>query len=349
MDGLKIDTRQIRLLEKLCNALSVSGDETEVRRIVRSELENFVDEIRVDALGNLLAIQHAGSSRALRVLLAAHMDEVGLMIVGGEGPGIFRFDKIGGIKVNELVGKQVIVGKEHKPAVIGCRPIHLQTPDDYKKVIELDSLRIDLGKYESIKIGERAAFATKFQRAGPSIMAKSIDNRIGVAILIELIKNAPENLEVCAAFTVQEEIGARGAAVAAHYFKPDAAFVIDATPAYDFPAHDQVENLKYNTQLGKGPAIYVADKSTIYHPGLFQAMIKTTKDNKIPYQIRQPAGGGTDAAAIQNSLAGIPTLAVSVPHRYPHSPVSVARLADWKIALNLLHTALRNISPAAIR
>ena len=349
MKQLKLGSPQFSLLQKLCNAIAVSGVEAEVRHIIRSEVEPFADEIKVDAIGNLLAIKHSKKSRGLRVLIAAHMDEVGLMVVARDGDGFYQFKKIGGIAAHHLAGKQVLAGRTHHPGVIGTPPIHTLTTDALKKSIDLDDLRIDVGKNIELRIGERVTFATSFQRVGSSIMAKSIDDRIGVASLIELIKKAPSNLEVCAAFTAQEEIGGRGAGVAARAFKPDIAIVIDATPAYDLPAHNPQDNKNFNSVLGNGPVIYVADKYTLYNRGLIEFMKTTAERMGIPYQLRQPGGGGTDAAAIHQVLDGIPSIAVSVPHRYPHSPISLARISDWQDTLNLLHNALGLITPSSIR
>jgi endoglucanase len=197
-------------------------------------------------------------------------------------------------------------------------------------------------------MGDRAGFATQFKRVGPSIMAKSIDDRIGVTTLIELFKNAPSNIDFCAAFTVQEEIGLRGAKVAAHYFNPDMAIAVDSTPANDLPAYDGTENISYNTKLGLGPAIYVADGSTLHDARLVRLLQEVAEVESIPYQLRQPGGGGTNSGAIQKALAGIPTVSVSVPHRYTHSPVSISRVDDWKNTLNLLHAALKKITPSLL-
>ena len=345
-------TAQLKLLEKLCNVLAVSGDESEVRKIVLEEVEAYADELKVDALGNVLVTKMAtrrgrGRNR-VRVMLDAHMDEVGFMIVDEEGEGLYRFEIVGGIDLRYLVGKQVIVGREHTPGVLGAKPIHLMNGDEYTRKVPLDALRIDLGPSGKAKIGDRAGFATRFRRAGPSIMAKSLDNRFGIATLIELLKQPSSNIDLCAAFSVQEEIGLRGAKVAAQYFKPDLAIAIDSTPANDLPMHDGSENTSYNTKLGLGPAIYVADGSTLHDPRLVRFLREAAEAEGIPYQIRQPGGGGTDSGAIQRSLAGIPTVSVSVPHRYTHSPVSLARLDDWKHTLELLHAALKGITPELV-
>jgi tetrahedral aminopeptidase len=282
------------------------------------------------------------------VMLDAHMDEVGFMIVDDEGDGLYRFESVGGIDARHLVGKQVLVGRERTPAVIGAKPVHLMSGDEYTRKVPVDALRIDAGPSGRAKVGDRAGFATKFRRVGPSILAKSIDDRIGVATLLELLKHAPSHIDICAAFSVQEEIGLRGAKVAAQYFNPDLAIAIDSTPANDLPLHDGSENVSYNTRLGLGPAIYVADGSTLHDPRLVRFLRETAEAEKIPYQIRQPGGGGTDSGAIQRSLAGIPTVSVSVPHRYTHSPVSIARVDDWKHTLHLLHAALKRLTPERI-
>src|SRR5512141_713293 len=208
---------QLKLLEKLCNALAVSGDEGEVRKIVLEEVKPYADEVKVDALGNVLATKlgRGRSEKRMRVMLDAHMDEVGFMIVADAGEGLYRFETVGGIDVRHLVGKPVLVGKERTPAVIGGKPIHLMNADERTRKVPLDSLRIDTGLSGKANVGDRAGFATKFRRVGPSILSKSIDDRIGVATLIELLKHAPSNVDICAAFTVQEEIGLRGAKVAA--------------------------------------------------------------------------------------------------------------------------------------
>ncbi|MDP1714772.1 MAG: hypothetical protein Q8L41_08505 [Anaerolineales bacterium] len=345
---LSIGQPQIKLLEKLCNAMSVSGDEGEVRRIVLEEVKPYADEVKVDALGSVLALKKAGKKRMnkkpLRVLLDAHMDEVGFMIVHDDEEGFFQFLTVGGIDARYLVGKQVIVGKEHVLGVIGAKPIHLTTDEERKTPIEVDALRIDLGPEGKANTGDSATFATKFKRVGPSIMSKSIDDRIGVAILIELLKNAPKNIELCLSFSVQEEIGLRGAKVAGHYFNPDLAIAVDSTPARDLPDFDGRENYTYNTRLGLGPAIYMANSSTVDDPRLVKFLEDTAIKNRIPYQFRQPGGGGTNAGAIQRSRAGVPVVSVSVPHRYTHSPISVARVEDWKNTLNLLQVALKNMT-----
>jgi endoglucanase len=341
---LSIGQPQFKLLEKLCNAMSVSGDEGEVRRIVLEEVKPLADEVKVDALGSVLVRKKATGKKPLRVLLDAHMDEVGFMIVHDEGDGLYQFKVVGGIDERHLPGKQVIVGKDHAIGVIGAKPIHLTTPSELEHTLDVDSLRIDLGLEGKANVGDRATFATKFKRVGPSIMSKAIDDRIGIVILIELLKHAPKNIELCLSFSVQEEIGLRGAKVAAHYFDPDLAIAVDSTPARDLPHYEGTENFTYNTRLGFGPAIYMANSSTLDDPRLVRFLAETAEKNKIQYQFRQPGGGGTNAGAIQQTRVGVPVVSVSVPHRYTHSPVSISRVEDWKNTLNLLHMALKRLS-----
>lgn len=339
---------QLKLLEKLCNAIAVSGDEEEVRKIILEEIKPFADEVKVDAMGNVLATRHGQGRKRVRVMLDAHMDEVGFFIVANDGEGIYRFEAVGGIDVRHLVGKQVLVGRDRISGVIGGKPVHLMDDAESMRKVPLDALRIDIGPGGKAKVGDRAGFATKFRRVGPSIMAKSIDNRIGVVTLIELMKHAPSNIDLCAAFTVQEEIGLRGAKVAAQYFKPDMAIAIDSTPANDLPVHDGGENITYNTKLGFGPAIYIADSSTLHDPRLVRFLSEVGNAENIPHQFRQPGGGGTNSGTIQRALAGIPTVSVSIPHRYTHSPLSVSRVDDWKNSLALLHAALKKITPSLV-
>jgi endoglucanase len=177
------------------------------------------------------------------------------------------------------------------------------------------------------------------------LRGKALDNRLGVATLIELVKHTPPNIDLQAAFTVQEEVGLRGARVAAFAFNPDLAIVLDSTPAYDLPAWDADENARYNTHLGAGPAIYVADSGTLSDPRLIRYFIETAEENEIPYQVRQPGGGPTDAGTIHRVREGIPSISVSVPGRYHHSPAAIVRLSDWQHTWNLVATALSRLTP----
>jgi endoglucanase len=342
-----IANAQIKLLERLTNACAVSGDEHEVRQIVLEQVRPLVDEVRIDALGNVLATKRGQGENRMRVLLAAHMDEVGFIITHSDDSSYFRFDTVGGIDARYLAGKPVWVGNEHIHGVIGAKPVHLTTSEERRQSITVDILRIDVGpgNGSKIKTGDRATFATSFTRLGPSLRAKALDDRLGVATLIELVRHAPANIDLLAAFTVQEEVGLRGAGVAAYALDPDLAIILDSTPAYDLPTWDASENTRYNARLGAGPAIYVADRGTLYDTRLVRHLMETAEAAGIPYQIRQPGGGGTDAGAVHKQRAGIPSVSVSVPGRYPHTPAGIARLSDWKNTLALVYTALVRLEP----
>lgn len=347
---LSIRTPQLKLLERLCNASAVSGDEGEVRKIVLERVKPVADEVRVDALGNVLVTRRGSGRNRLRVMLAAHMDEVGFMIVSDEGEGVYSFEAVGSIDERQMAGKPVWVGRDRVPGVIGVRPIHLLKGEERNRKVARDALRIDIGPGGGkVKVGDRAVFAASFQRVGPSIIAKAIDDRIGVATLIELVEHAPPNIDLLAAFTVQEEVGLRGAKVAAHALDPQIGIAIDSTPAYDLPTQDGSENAVYNTKLGGGPAIYVADAASVNDPRLIRFFEETARKAEIPFQFRQPGGGGTDAGAIHKQLEGIPSISISVPGRYAHTAAGLCRVEDWKNTLLLLHTALARITPALLK
>jgi endoglucanase len=319
-----------------------------VRQIVLEEVKPFADEVKVDALGNVLVTKLGKGENRVRVMLAAHMDEIGLMIVKKHDGDLFEFVCVGGIDERQLPGKAVLVGRDHLTGVIGAKPIHMTTTKERKNKIKLSSLRIDLGGDvgDKVKPGDRATFATRFKNLGYSIRAKALDDRFGVATLIELIKHTPENIDLLAAFTVQEEVGLRGARVAAYAFAPDMAVALDSTPANDLPHwDDEDENVRYNTRLDAGPAIYVMDGATIADRRLIHWLVGTAEDEDIPYQIRQPGGGGTDAGVIHRARSGIPSVSVSVPARYAHTAASIARVDDWANTLRLLYAALRRVSP----
>jgi endoglucanase len=279
------------------------------------------------------------------------MDEVGFMLINDEGKGIFRFEIAGGVDARQLAGKQVWVGEDHIPGIIGQKPVHLTSAAERNKAVEKNNLRIDVSPANTgkLKIGERATFATKFTRLGPSLRGKALDDRLGVATLILLLKNAPQNIDLLAAFTVQEEIGLRGAAVAACILDPDMGFALDCTPAMDMPVWDGSENTQYRAKPDHGPAIYIGDGATLSDPRLVGLLRATGDAYKIPYQLRQPGGGGTDAGAIHLQRAGIPAVSVSVPGRYLHTAASIVRLKDWQNQLALMHATLSHIDANTLK
>lgn len=336
---------QIRLLQTLCDARGVSGQEGEVRKIVKERLAGYADSIEIDPLGNVLATRKGRRRGRLRVMLAAHMDEVGLIITGNDKPGIYRFETVGGLSASQLVGKAVNAGKAGLPGVIGFKPIHLSSTSERGSSVSLDSLRIDTGGAGAkIKPGEQATFSPNFTLLGRGrsrvMRSKAMDDRLGVATLLELLRHAPPNIDLLAAFTTQEEIGVRGARVAAHALDPDVAIVLDCTPARDLPHWNGEENTRFNARLGAGPAIYIADRGTLSDPRLVRHLARAGEEAGIPFQYRQAGGGGTDAGAIHKARAGIPTVSLSVPGRYLHTAASLVSLSDWRNSFRLLLEAL---------
>ena len=346
----QIGASQIKLLERLSNVIGVSGDESAVREIVLEKIKPLVDDYQIDVMGNILASKQGRGKNLPKVMLAAHMDEIGFMLTHDDGKGIFRFSPVGGMDPRQLVGKPVIVGQKQIPGVIGTKPIHLIKGNELDRTIGIDSLRIDLGPDNSskAKIGDWATFATKFARIGPSLRGKALDDRLGVTTLITLLKNAPSNIDLMAAFTLQEEVGLRGARVAAYALNPDMAFALDCTPAMDLPVWDGSENTLYRTKVDQGPAIYTADGATLSDPRLVNLLKIVGDYYGIPYQVRQPGGGGTDAGVIHKQRSGIPSVSVSVPGRYTHSAAAIIRLNDWKNFVALLHAALSHINESIL-
>jgi tetrahedral aminopeptidase len=348
MAARRADTNSERLkrLRRLSEASGVSGDESAVRDIVLEYIRPGVEETRIDSLGNLLVRCRTRGKPALRVMVAAHMDEVGFMIVAATAEGLLKFETVGGVDERTLLAVPVRAGKSALPGVIGAQPVHLVEKAEAEHPVKKESMAIDIGAQDkaaalaSVKPGERAVFAAAFSAERGVLRGKALDNRLGVATLIELALDPPTGIELTAAFTVQEEIGLRGAKTAAFALKPEIAIVLDATPAMDMPMWDGSESAAYNSKLGAGPAIYLADRGTLYDRRLIDLLAGVAQANAIPYQFRQPGGGGTDAGAIHLSRAGIPSAAISVPCRSLHAPCSTARWEDWTASIQLIRTAL---------
>ena len=341
------------LLQKLTEATGVAGDEKEVRLLIRDLIADHVDEWRVDSMGNLLARKQgtddrATGERALKVLVDAHMDEVGLMITGIDSDGTLQFVPVGGLSPRTLLGKVVQVGPKKRTGVIGAQPIHLLKRSQRERLVKIENMRIDIGakKKENasskVSIGDRATFLTPYEEIGRTAIGKALDNRTGCAALIELLRGDPFPFDLHAAFTVQEEVGLRGAQVAAFATRPDAALVLECTPAYDMPNERDVSP---NVALGRGPSIYVMDRVTIQDPRLVSHIVRTAEAANIPFQIRQPGGGGTNTAVIQRSTGGIPAATIATPARYIHGPAAMINLDDFNNVVRLADAVLRGLEP----
>ncbi len=339
------------LLEALSNARGVSGKEDQVRDIILRKVQDHIDEHRVDALGNLLCIKrarHASEQWPNKVMIAAHMDEIGLIVTGINKNGTLRFDKVGGIDDRILLSKQVLVGEDAVPGVIGYRPIHLIPSDERDQAIKADKLSIDIGATdeesakELVTRGDYVSFRTSFaslDEESRTVKGKAFDDRAGCAVLIELLKETYD-LEIHAAFTTQEEVGLRGARVASYSIDPHVAFVLEGTICDDLPKKKDTSPV---TELGKGPAITFMDRSFVADRRLVELLVTTAEQMDIPYQFKRAVAGGTDAGAIHLAREGVPSATVSVPSRYIHAPVSLLSLSDFDHTLQLLRAALHKL------
>jgi len=342
------------LLQRLSEANGVSGREEAVRSILLEEIRSRADSCRIDRMGNLIATRKASGSSALRVLVAAHMDEVGLMITGAEDSGMLRFSTVGGIDERVLPARMVWIGERRVPGVIGMKPVHLLDKGERDRVPEARQLYIDVGassKGEAEKLaarGETAVFATEFRTITGSadaprvVQGKALDDRVGCALLAELLRERFP-FELVAAFTVQEEVGLRGAQVAAWAESPAAAVVLECTGANEVPSK---RDLSPSTRLGAGVSITIRDNSFIADPRLVELFASTAREKNIPHQYKQPNIGGTDAGAIHRVREGVPSITIAVPARYIHSPAALMDLADFEAAAALAREALARL-PAA--
>jgi putative aminopeptidase FrvX len=336
------------LLKPLSDAFGVSGAEGEVRDILRQDLCN-VGKSKTDALGNLF-IEKTAKYDKPSLMLCAHMDEVGLMIKYIESNGLLRFDTVGGIDDRILVSKNVIVGSDKIKGVIGAKAIHLQEPKERETPLKSKNLYIDIGARDKedaekkVKIGDYAVFDTEFSSIDNIIMGKALDDRIGCYVISEILKKTYD-LPITGVFTVQEEIGLRGSAVAAYTVNPDFAIVVEGTFACDVP---DTKEEAYCTTLGKGPAITFMDMTYIAEKELINRVIKIAENHNIPYQYKRTAFGGTDGGRIYTTHHGIPTIIFSVPCRYIHSPAAIANFQDIKHTISLVDMIIRNIKERGI-
>lgn len=328
----------LELLKQLCLLNGVSGDEGEVRAFLRAQAEPYADSIRTDALGNLIVFKQGAKATGNRLLLAAHMDEVGLIITHVTDEGFLKFGFVGGVDRRIAIGKPVVLGPDRVPGIISLKAIHLTDKPELKKVPKTDSLYIDIGagsREEALKkvpLGTYGSFVSQPEEFGDGFFkARAIDDRIGCAIMLELLKEELP-LDVTFAFTAQEEVGTRGAFGAAFSVTPQVALVLETTTAADLPGVDSHRRV---CAPGKGPVISYMDGSTIYDRGLFEDLRRLAEDNGIPWQTKEYIAGGNDARTIQRTKQGVRVAAMSAATRYLHAPSSVASVADFKNMLEL--------------
>ena len=340
----------VEALENLSNANGVTGREGEVRELMKDYLKPYVDETREDKLGNLIAFKK-GNKDAPTVMLAAHMDEVGLMIKNIKKKGFLQFAKVGGIDDRVLLAQKVIVHTDKGPltGVIGSKPPHIQTEEEQKKVIDADRLFIDVGAKDKneaekmgVQVGDVVSFDTKFVRIGENVvLGKALDDRVGCAMMVETLRRLQKvDCNVYAVGTIQEEVGLRGATIAAFQVAPDVCIVLESTVAGDMPG---VEEGKAPAKMGEGPVVTVADAGLIVHPKVLRLLIDSAKENKIPYQLETGIRGSTDAARISLSREGVPSGVISVATRYIHSPAAILNLDDVEKTVKLAVAAIEKV------
>ncbi len=340
----------VETLEKLSNACGVAGREDEVRSLMKKFLKPYVDEIKEDKLGNVIGIKK-GKKNAPKVMLAAHMDEIGLLVKTISKEGFIQFTKIGGIDDRILLAQKVIVYTEKGAlhGIIGSKPPHIQKEEERKKVLAYDELFIDIGaenqeqtRKMGVKIGDPVGFDTKFAKVGKNIViGRAFDDRVGCAVMIEAMKRL-EKVEctLYAVGTVQEEVGLRGATTAAFGIYPDVGIALDVTVAGDVPG---VREIEAPIKLRKGPAIGIADMGLIAHPKVVRLLVDAAEENKIPYQLETGLPGSTDAARISLTREGVPSGVISIPTRYIHSPSSLLDLEDAEKTVKLTVVAVQKI------
>ncbi|MEO0095547.1 MAG: M42 family metallopeptidase [candidate division WOR-3 bacterium] len=329
------------MLKELCEINGVSGDEDRIRSFIKENIYQNVDEIIEDSYGNLIA--RKGKNKKTKILITAHMDEVGVMITGIEKNGLLRFKTIG-VRSQLMLAKRLVIGNNKIPGVIGHKPVHLMQRKERDVIPEIKELFIDIGANSReeaeklIQIGDLATFDTKFRQENGVLYGKAFDNRIGCYILIELIKKT--DIPAYFAFTVQEEVGLRGARIVAFRVNPDVAIAVDTTGSAEFP--DKKDQPVYPA-IGRGPVLTIADATILCNRVLINLFKSTAEKNKIPYQYKQPMVGGTDAGVMHITREGIPSAVISAPARYIHSPLSIASLKDIKNCIKLLSLTLEQI------
>ena len=335
----------IELLKDLCRLGGVSGNEDQVRDYIRSQAQPWASSIRTDALGNLIVFKKGKKSTGNKLLLAAHMDEVGVIITRITDEGFLKFDFVGGVDRRVAIGKPVLIGDKQVPGLIGLKAIHLVSREEMKKVPKTDALYIDIGARDKeaaeklVSLGDYGVFLGEPEEFGRGFLkAKAIDDRVGCAVMLELLKEDLP-LDVTFAFTAQEEVGTRGAFAAAFSVTPEVALVLETTTAADLPG---VEDHRKVCAPGKGPVISYMDGGTIYDRSLFEDLRRLAQDNHIPWQTKEYIAGGNDARTIQRTKAGVRVAAMSAAVRYLHAPASVGSISDFEHMLTLTRLFLQD-------
>lgn len=335
----------LKILEELCGINGASGMEDAVRSYIIGKIEGKC-EYHVDNLGNIIAHKKGKKASDRKLMLAAHMDEVALIVTAVNSDGTLKISPVGGIDAGVIIGRQIKMGKDGINGIIGAKAIHNLSAEERKKPPVADKLYADIGalsredalKY--VSLGDLAYFNEEFVRFGDGkILSKALDDRIGCAIMLKLMDEDAE-YDIWYAFTVQEEIGLRGARTAAYTINPDFSIVLEATTASDIP--DAAPD-KQVCRLGGGAVVSFMDRSTMYDRELYNMAFKLAEENGIKCQTKTAVAGGNDSGAIHLSRGGVRTIAISAPCRYIHSPSSIADCGDIEACQKLASAMIRGI------
>ena len=334
------------LVKELVSLPAPSGFEDAVRNFIKERA--VADEIYTDSIGNLICHKKGNGKK---IMVSAHMDEVGFIITDITDKGFLKFDTLGGIETAVMSGKKLLIGENKVPGIISAKAIHLQSGSEASSPLKIKDLCIDIGANdknsakELVNLGDFAVFDSEYTEFGNKIIkSKALDDRVGCAVLLELMKEE-FNSDIYFVFSVQEEVGLRGATVAAFNIKPDIALVIEGTTCsdvYGSKPHNEVTN------LGGGAVMTAMDRAAISDKEYYDFIMKTARENNIKLQIKRTAMGGTDAGAIQRSSSGVKTAVLAVPCRYIHSPVSVMHEDDLKSVYELSKAVLKNIERSGL-
>ena len=317
------------LLKKLCLANGVSSGEDEIRNIIISEIDGYADEIAVDKSGNIIVFKKGAKRAENKLLLSAHMDEVGFIVTSVNGDGTLNIDEVGGIDRRVISGKSVKLCTSNVNGVFGIKPIHL-SGESKNEIPKLSAMYIDIGAKDredaekNIEVGDLAAFEGFYEENEQAVITKALDDRVGCLVLIEMIKSELP-YDMYFTFVVQEEVGLRGAKTASYTVDPDFAIVVETTTAADIP---NVEDSKQVCRLGEGAVISFMDRRTIYDKELYKEAFKAAERAGVKAQAKQAVAGGNDAGVINVSRGGVRTIAVSLPCRYLHAPHTTAYKED---------------------
>ncbi len=317
-------------LKNLCTLYGVSGDERNIRNYILDQIKDKC-ECRIDNLGNVIAFKKGKKSSARKLMIAAHMDEVGMIITHINNDGTLAFDVVGGINGDVIIGRQVYIYNRKINGIVSARAVHNMSQDDRKKKITVSELYIDIGAKDAkdaskvVSTGDYVSFISGYTQIGSGfVCSKAIDDRAGCAVMLDIIDKHID-YDTYFVFTVQEEIGLRGACVATYGICPDYALVIETTTAADI---SDVSGAKRVCELGKGAVVSFMDKSTVYDREMYEMAFSVSSENNLKCQTKTMIAGGNDSGAIHISGSGVRTLSVSVPCRYLHSPSCMAKYSD---------------------